>query len=51
VDNAIAISCGDSHSMAFCRDGRLVCWGSNKFGQLNMPDNITPMLKGAVVLM
>jgi len=32
-----AVSCGDNHSAAITKDGRLVTWGCNLYGQLGYP--------------
>ena len=31
---AVAIACGQAHSLALCSDGTLAAWGSNSYGQL-----------------
>jgi len=36
LTNAVAVSAGDTHSMALRADGQVVAWGSNEFGQTNV---------------
>ncbi len=48
----IAVSMGQSHSLALCSDGTLASWGSNGFGQLgNGRIYSPPTLEPAAVLM
>ncbi len=37
--NIISIACGEQHSMALTKDGKLYSWGSSKAGQLGHGDN------------
>ena len=43
VDTAVkgaaiaSVSCGDNHSVALTKDGRIVTWGCNLYGQLGYP--------------
>lgn len=32
-----SLSCGDTHSMALSRDGKVYAWGAAAFGQLGIP--------------
>jgi alpha-tubulin suppressor-like RCC1 family protein len=34
----VALSCGDSHSMALSRDGVVYAWGEATYGQLGLDD-------------
>jgi alpha-tubulin suppressor-like RCC1 family protein len=34
----VALSCGDSHSMALSREGHVYAWGEATFGQLGLDD-------------
>jgi alpha-tubulin suppressor-like RCC1 family protein len=34
------ISAGDYHSLALTEDGKVFGWGSNNYGQLNIPNNL-----------
>ncbi|XP_006290887.2 ultraviolet-B receptor UVR8 [Capsella rubella] len=38
--HAKAVSCGARHSAILAEDGRLLCWGWNKYGQLGLGDTI-----------
>lgn len=44
------VSCGGFHACAIARDARLLCFGDNRFGQLDVPDdfsqNITAVSAG-----
>jgi hypothetical protein len=49
LNNVIAIAAGDIHSLALKSDGTVVGWGSNGFGQLNIPaglNNVTAIAAG-----
>lgn len=37
----IAIAGGETHSVALTRDGRVLAWGANFDGQLNLPSSVT----------
>uniref|UniRef100_A0A914S8J5 Uncharacterized protein n=1 Tax=Parascaris equorum TaxID=6256 RepID=A0A914S8J5_PAREQ len=39
--NIVQIAAGRAHNMAVADDGRLFAWGSNSYGQLALPSNIT----------
>jgi len=39
MDNAVAVACGQYHSLALRGDGTAWAWGSNDYGQLG--DNTT----------
>uniref|UniRef100_A0A1J3FDA4 Ultraviolet-B receptor UVR8 n=1 Tax=Noccaea caerulescens TaxID=107243 RepID=A0A1J3FDA4_NOCCA len=38
--HARVVSCGARHSAVLAEDGRLLCWGWNKYGQLGLGDTI-----------
>lgn len=40
----VALSAGGSHSLAWCRDGTLVAWGSNSHGQLGVSGISTSLM-------
>ena len=40
----VAVATGDSHTCAGRTDGRLVCFGSNQFGQCKVPADLGPVL-------
>nr|WP_320162179.1 hypothetical protein [uncultured Methanoregula sp.] len=41
VDRVIAISAGDTHSLALLENGTVAAWGSNSSGQCGIPSNLT----------
>jgi alpha-tubulin suppressor-like RCC1 family protein len=41
VTNVCSIACGESHYMALRRDGTVVCWGGNTYGQTNVPSTLS----------
>ncbi|MFZ2278444.1 MAG: hypothetical protein WAW39_11615 [Prosthecobacter sp.] len=44
----IAVSAGDSHSLALCSDGTMAVWGQNLFGQLGNNSTTTSTVPTAV---
>ena len=40
LTNAVAITAGQSHSLALRADGTVVAWGDNSFGQTNTPPGL-----------
>lgn len=37
------LAAGDSHACALRADGRVVCWGSNEYGELGFPSSLTEL--------
>ena len=44
LSNVVAIGAGESHSLALKRDGTLLAWGDNSFGQTNVPTGLSNVL-------
>jgi len=41
VTNVVQVGAGGNHALAVLDDGRVVAWGTNTFGQTNVPSGIT----------
>ena len=41
MNEIIAVSAGRTHSLALKRDGIIIVWGDNEFGQTNMPPGLS----------
>ena len=41
VYNIIAISAGVDHALALRSDGKVLAWGANQYGQINVPADLT----------
>jgi hypothetical protein len=48
ITDAVAIGLGAQHSCALLKQGDIVCWGSNQFGQLGTGTFTTPLVLTAV---
>jgi len=44
----VAIAAGGSNALAIKSDGSIVIWGSNLYGQLNVPANVTNVTQAAI---
>jgi alpha-tubulin suppressor-like RCC1 family protein len=52
VSDAVALATGDGHSCAVLSDGTVLCWGSNRFGELGdgtTTDSPSPVFVSSVV--
>ncbi|MCF7789968.1 MAG: hypothetical protein K9N47_27865 [Prosthecobacter sp.] len=47
LSNVVGVACGTVHSIAVKNDGTVVVWGSNYFGQLNVPAGLTDVVAAA----
>jgi alpha-tubulin suppressor-like RCC1 family protein len=48
ISEAVAIGLGAQHSCALLKQGNVVCWGSNQFGQLGTGTFTSPLVPTAV---
>jgi alpha-tubulin suppressor-like RCC1 family protein len=51
LSNVVAVASGSSHNLALKKDGKIVVWGKNTFGQTNLPpdlSNVVSIAAGSV---
>jgi alpha-tubulin suppressor-like RCC1 family protein len=41
----VSVAAGNEHSLALKRDGSVVAWGDNTFGQTNVPSGLTEVIR------
>jgi hypothetical protein len=41
LTNAVSVAAGSSHSLALRRDGMVIAWGNNDYGQTDVPSSLT----------
>jgi Regulator of chromosome condensation (RCC1) repeat len=44
LSNVVAVAQGEAHSMALLRNGTVVAWGNNFYGQTNVPSGLTNVI-------
>ena len=48
LTNAVAIAAGEVHTLALTKEGRVIAWGNNSYGQTNVPAGLSNVVAVSV---